>query len=291
MKRLLCLTAALLVGVAPHGAWAGGIRPPPVAAPDVRLVDSDLPQVLAPSRFAGPSAKGQVSIPQAAAPVAPAEAPGAVDRAGTGFFIGPDGTLLTASHVVEDCNRLQIVSKYVPRTWVSLLALDRAHDVALLRSIDQIATNFVRLAASAPVSARLLVLGYPVNAGLTDPAESWVALQNQNFPPRIGPLANPRAMLWMSAPLVTYGFSGGPIFDPTLEAVVGIVKGQVDGGYLRLIRDMPTSGIVIGPGMGDIGSFLKEEARYTPASAGGAGGGEAGLAMVKRATVHVLCWK
>jgi S1-C subfamily serine protease len=285
----------------PGGCLASGLDGPPPFIPlqlhpatslnqQVDPTTPTLPSVQAPGNPAVLPRGGQIALPSNT----PSEATSGVDRSGTGFFIGADGTMLTAAHVVEDCGRLQVVSKYVPRSWVSLLALDKTHDIALLRMVESATTSYVRLAVNAPSSPRLLVLGYPMNAGLTDPAESWVELENHNFPPRVGPLANPRAMLWMSAPLVTHGFSGGPIFDPVLDAVVGIVKGQVDGGYLRLLRDMPTSGIIIGPGTGDIGAFLKEEARYSPASIGqstGAVNSEAGLAAVKRATVHVLCWK
>lgn len=305
VKRLIvamavCLATALTV---PRSQAAPLDSPPPVTLFGLHPSDSSGIQVgpdgptesmhiQSPNRKPGAhSAGGQVAMPQAFAPKGvPDKGVATIERSGTGFFIGPDGTLLTAAHVISGCSSIQIVSKYLPRLWVSVLAADLNQDLALLRTVDTVSTSFVRLAINAPTSNRLLVLGFPANAGMTDPAESWVALENQKFPPKIGPLANPRAMLWMSAPLVTYGFSGGPIFDPSLDAVVGVVKGQVDGGYLRLLRDMPTSGIVIGPGSGDIGSFLKEEARYTPASAA-AVYGEAGLAMVKRATVHVMCWR
>ena len=300
------IRGSVLIGLAaPCAVLAASLdQPPPVTLLQLHPATSlnqqvdqttpTLPSVQAPGNPASFQRGGHVTLPSTGPMVGGTEGSSGVDRSGTGFFIGADGTLLTAAHVVEDCGRLQVVSKYVPRSWVSLLALDKPHDIALLRMVETATTSYVRLAVSAPASPRLLVLGYPMNAGLTDPAESWVELENQNFPPRVGPLSNPRAMLWMSAPLVTHGFSGGPVFDPSLDAVVGIVKGQVDGGYLRLLHDMPTSGIIIGPGAGDIGAFLKEEARYAPSSIGQATGtvnSEAGLAAVKRATVHVLCWK
>jgi hypothetical protein len=102
-------------------------------------------------------------------------------------------------------------------------------------------------------------------------------------------LANPRELLWISAPEVTHGYSGGPIFDPKLGAVVGIVKGEVEGGYLRLVRDIPTTGIAIGPGIDPLSAVLRREASYlavnlvsSPVSAS--------EETLRRATVHVLCW-
>jgi hypothetical protein len=88
---------------------------------------------------------------------------------------------------------------------------------------------------------------------------------------------------------VTQGYSGGPIFDPRTGAVVGIVKGEVDGGYLRLVRDMPTTGIVIGPGIGQISALVRREVPYAAVSLVSSPG-EAGVAWLRRATVHVLCW-
>jgi len=121
------------------------------------------------------------------------------------------------------------------------------------------------------------------------PSETRGTVENQKFPASIGSLASPRELLWMSAPSVTHGFSGGPIFDPKLGAVVGIVKGEVDGGYLRLVPDMPTTGVAIGPGIDHVGAMVR---RDVPAAAVStvAATGEAGEDTLRRATVHVLCW-
>jgi S1-C subfamily serine protease len=212
-----------------------------------------------------------------------------IGKAGTGFFVGDDGTLLTAAHVVNECSRMQVISKYLPRTWVSLVVADQEHDIAVLRAIGTHPPAIVRMAAGAPASAKLFILGYPASADLTTPAETWAVVENAKFPPGIGPLVNPRELLWMSAPGVEHGYSGGPIFDPKLGAVVGLVKGEVEGGYLRLVRDMPTTGIAIGPGVEHIAALLRRQAAYTPASFTAASG-ETGEDTLRRATVHVLCW-
>lgn len=213
-----------------------------------------------------------------------------IGKAGTGFFIGGDGSLLTAAHVVAGCRRMQVISQYVPRSWVSLVAADPERDIALLRTTDYRPGAVVRIASSAPSSSRLLVLGYPETAGLTNAAETWAVTENHKFPASVGPLANPREMLWISAREVTHGFSGGPIFDPRLGAVVGMVKGEVDAGYLRLVRDIPTVGMAIGPGVGEIGPFLKRELPYASTMLV-ASTGETRQDTLRRATVHVLCWQ
>ena len=46
--------------------------------------------------------------------------------------------------------------------------------------------------------------------------------------------------------------------------MVGLVKGEVEGGDLRLVRDMPTTGIAIGPGVEHIAALLRRQVAYTP---------------------------
>ena len=233
----------------------------------------------------------QVEVPAVVTPEQRAEEdPGvATGKAGTGFFIASDGILLTAAHVVNGCGRMQIISKYVARTWVSLVAADAAHDVAVLKAPDLRSPAVVRLADAPPSTGKLFILGFPESASLTAPAETWGVPENDKFPANIGPMANPRDLLWMSAPEVTHGYSGGPIFDPRQGAVVGLVKGEVDGGYLRLVRDMPTTGIAIGPGIQHIAALLRREVPYASVNLVSSPG-EAGQDTLRRATVHVLCW-
>src|ERR1700727_1731919 len=234
----------------------------------------------------------QVQVPIVVTPSQPgggAEDPDSKGRAGTGFFIGADGTLLTAAHVVKDCAHMQIISKYVPRAWVSLLGSDEETDVAVLKSAVR-PPAIARIASSAPISDKLYMLGYPESAGLTVPVDAWGVIENQKFPGSVGPLTNPRDVLWMSAPAVTHGFSGGPIFDPKLGAVVGIIKGEVDGGYLRLLPNMPTAGIAVGPGVTAIGDLVRHQVSYSAISLVSMPG-DAGQDALRRATVHVLCWR
>jgi S1-C subfamily serine protease len=233
----------------------------------------------------------QIRMPTVITPEkSPDEDAGATGKAGTGFFIGDDGTLLTAAHVATGCARMQIISQYVARTWVSLMAADQVHDIALLKAANLRPPAVMRLASAPPASGKLFILGYPSTAGLTVPAETWGVVENARFPANIGSLADPRELLWMLAPEVTHGFSGGPVFDPRTGAVVGMVKGEVDGGYLRLVPDMPTTGIAIGPGIEQIGALVRHEVPYAAVSLVSSLG-DAGVDTLRHATVHVLCWR
>jgi len=299
------LAATLWMGTAQApgvGVVAEGPLPEPVVTlldlhplkpgeiPDAKSLASSMPKIVRQGE-AAPDQR-QIQLPTVVMPVGPQNSDdpiGAIGKAGTGFFVSGDGTLLTAAHVVNGCSRTQVISKYVARTWVSVVALDRTHDIAILRATDLRPPAVARIASGAPAGEKLFILGYPASAGLTVAAGTWAVTQNQKFPPNIGSLANPRELLWMAAPDVTHGYSGGPIFDPKLGAVVGIVKGEVDGGYLRLVRDMPTTGIAIGPGTAHIGELLRREAPYTAVSLVSSAG-EGSEETLRRATVHVLCW-
>ncbi len=262
----------------------------PADYPNDPAAAATLPKVINRGDTAAPDQR-QIAMPAVVTPSgSPDEAKGAADgKAGTGFFIGDDGTLLTAAHVASGCSRLQIISKYVERNWASLVASDADQDIALLKASGVRPPAVVHLASVAPIGGKLIVMGYPATASLTVPAETWAVIENEKFPTNIGSLADPRDLLWMSAPDVTHGYSGGPIFDPRSGSVVGLVKGEVDGGYLRLVRNMPTTGIAIGPGIGSIGALVRREAPYAAVSLA-ASPGDTGLDAVRRATVHVLCW-
>ena len=239
----------------------------------------------------GASDARQIAMPVVVTPSRPQidEQGNLIGKAGTGFFIANDGTLLTAAHVVTGCSRTQIISSYIPRTWATVVASDQTHDIAILKAMDLQPPSIVRVAAVPPVSDKLVVLGYPASAGLLVAAETWAVTQNDKFPANIGGLANPRELLWISAPEVTHGYSGGPIFDPKLGAVVGIVKGEVEGGYLRLVRDIPTTGIAIGPGIDQLAAVLRREAPYLAVNLVSSPV-VTGEETMRRATVHVLCW-
>jgi S1-C subfamily serine protease len=299
----LTTTLALNADMAHERAVASAVTEPevtlldlhpvnPANYPDEPALAGGLPRVISGSDSgAAPADQRQIHMPAVVTPAQSAEeASGNADgKAGTGFFISDDGTLLTAAHVASGCNRMQIISKYVARSWVSPVASDQEHDIAILRAAGVRPPAVVRLAGVAPGSGKLFIMGYPATATLTEPAETWAVMENEKFPNNIGSLTNPRDLLWMSAPDVTHGYSGGPIFDPRSGAVVGLVKGEVDGGYLRLLRDMPTTGIAIGPGIASIAALVRREVPYAAVSLASAPG-DSGVEGLRRATVHVLCW-
>ena len=224
--------------------------------------------------------------------IGPSQPPKSAGKAGTGFFIAGDGSLLTAAHVVTDCRRIDIVSRLVKPTAADILASDAKQDIALLR-VPHLRPPAI-LPLGPPVGRRtshqVFVLGYPTSAGPTIPAETWATLENDKFPASAGAVADPREIVWIEAAAVTHGYSGGPILDPGSGVVVGIVKGMIDTSRLRFVPGMPASGVAAGPGAGRLAAFVREAAPYLdtdlPSDIG-----DAALDDARRATVHVICWQ
>lgn len=261
------------------------VAPPAVAVPTPAPLPSIAYDDLAPQRRDVPPLPAVAPLPAVIGPSPHPATP--IGTAGTGFFIADDGSLLTAAHVVTECRRTAIVSGYVRPTAVDIIATDARQDLALLRAPHLRPPGILPL--GRPVSHLLVVLGYPATAGPTTPAETWATLENDKFPAQVAALADSREMIWIEAPAVTHGFSGGPIFDPGNGAVVGLVRATITDPRLRQIRGMPTSGVAIGPGVERLNGFLRQQAPQFE-SARPSDTGNAAIEDARRATVHVLCW-
>jgi S1-C subfamily serine protease len=246
--------------------------PEPAALP--RIVSPDL----------SPDGTAMPSLPIVIEPSGPQNSAG---KAGTGFFIADDGSLLTAAHVVTGCRRTEILSRLVKPAAADILASDPQHDIALLRARHVHPPGILSL--GRPASHRMVVFGYPPSAGPIIPSETPATLENDKFPRPLNTLTDPRDVIWIEAAAVTHGYSGGPILDPDNGAVVGIVKGMVDTGRIGFVRGMPASGVTVGPGAGRLTSFLHQAAPDLDVAAP-SDTGDTVLDDARRATVHVMCW-
>jgi S1-C subfamily serine protease len=283
-------------------------RPAQLAQPDPTNVPTAPPvarRIAPPARVAAlptPALPGPVALPRVVSPDRPPDGtamsplPAVIEpsvpqkgggKAGTGFFIANDGSLLTAAHVVTDCRRAEILSRLVKPTAADILARDPIQDIALLRARHVRPPGILSL--GRPASHQMVVFGYPASAGPIIPSETSATLENDKFPQPLNSLTDPRDVVWIEAAAVTHGYSGGPILDPDNGAVVGIVKGTVDTGRLRPVRGMPASGVAVGPGAGRLTSFLHQAAPDLDMAAP-SDTGDTVLDDARRATVHVICW-
>jgi S1-C subfamily serine protease len=207
--------------------------------------------------------------------------------AGTGFFVASDGSLLTAAHVVSGCLRMRIASQWVRPTDVDMLAIDTGQDVALLHARNVTPPATLPVGRPAGPYGKLFVLGYPASGGPLIPTETWAVLENAQLQPAPAAFVDPSRRIWVAAPAIAHGFSGGPMLDPRNGAVVGIVRGMVDSTLLHAERAaIPASGMVIGPGSLPLTALLRQEGADNDALAMS---GDDALDAARRATVHVLC--
>ena len=206
--------------------------------------------------------------------------------AGTGFFVS-DHLVMTAAHVVPACGHVAIVSPRIPLSPVTIDARDRTNDIALLRTSGVAAPAVLTIGRPTDAGTRVFMLGYPASAGLTQPESTWGVLENDKL--RQVPTFNPRQHILMEASMVRHGYSGGAIFDPQSGKVVGIVRATLISKALHMVPGMPASGLAIGPGSALLDTFLQDEAPGTYAFPADQWGDDP-ISVLKRATVHVLCW-
>ena len=88
-------------------------------------------------------------------------------------------------------------------------------------------------------------------------------LENQRFPPTVNALANPRDMLWMSAPAVTHGYSGGPVFGLLVLAVFVpfLMVPAVIGSAITLMTRMQSASDSLGLMNCAIGVAIRNQER------------------------------
>ncbi|GAA0510050.1 S1C family serine protease [Deinococcus depolymerans] len=209
---------------------------------------------------------------------------------GTGFFISEDGLVLTAYHVVSG-GRLFQISTLSGRSYPArVTAFDAQADVALLKvNASAGGFPFLPLAPRAPrVGESVLAIGNSGGDYLQPRRGTLLGLNAQ-----AGRADFPQGTLEMSAPLAP-GDSGGPILDPTGQAI-GVVSyisldgsGQtrrsyavpvVEGGPLITAlragekRDVPVVGLLFDPvhsGQAGLdGAVISGVARRSPAERAG----------------------
>jgi S1-C subfamily serine protease len=162
---------------------------------------------------------------------------------GNGFFINRDGYLLTAAHVL---NQLSDVQPYIvmrlpmapPRLLkVMLIAIDREHDVAILRAFPnpfegKYQVRFLPLEVEKPARAQAVLAVALRPSRLRDPhtfdafvedRPSGEVLQYEFSQLDKG---RPETELLLFSHDVLLGDSGAPVVDAQSQAVVGLVEGR-----------------------------------------------------------------
>lgn len=158
---------------------------------------------------------------------------------GSGVIVHPDGWIVTAAHVVDEADLIEVEFVDGPAANAEIVTLSRTEDLALLK-VDKVPKKIV----VAPLGdsevlkpgMRLFAIGAPL--GLTHSVTSGVvsALRTDT---RKGP--HPSRLLQTDVP-INQGNSGGPLFNEDGE-VVGIASfiASKSGGSMGLNFAIPTS--------------------------------------------------
>ncbi len=144
--------------------------------------------------------------------------------AGTGFIVEPDGVIVTAWHVVDDVNKVEIQTQSGEvYDQVYLLSKDERKDIAILK-IPAFDLSIVTLGNSNEVDpgTPIIVIGNPLGI------EELQTTVTDGIVSGIRVLEEGHQVIQISAP-ISPGNSGGPVISDKGE-VVGVAAFKIIGG-------------------------------------------------------------
>ena len=192
---------------------------------------------------------------------------------GTGFFVGADGLVVTAAHVVASCRQIDVWSAVVPDLWATLLRASRGDDVALLH-VPVVAPAVLTGAAEPVMEGKLQAFGYSGGSNALVAEETRPLLVNARARP--GTPSDPRDILWLQDPVIRHGWSGGPVLDAEGRVAGMVVAVVPDPAAATRLLGAPLPGVAIAAGLTAL--------RIAPD-----GGAPAAPADIRRAVLHVRC--
>jgi S1-C subfamily serine protease len=154
---------------------------------------------------------------------------------GTGFFVSPDGFLLTAAHVVKNAKSITLETKQGTVS-ARVVQVDTANDAALLKAEGRFLCLAVTPSRNVKLGADVFTVGFP-NIDLQGAAPK---LTKGSINALSGIQDDPRAFQ-ISVP-VQPGNSGGPLLDATGN-VIGVVVSQLDAVKTALITGSLPQGV------------------------------------------------
>jgi S1-C subfamily serine protease len=160
--------------------------------------------------------------------------PPQVSTAGTGFFISPDGLVLTAHHVVEDAKSIEVVVPGGKRYTARVLLAQPGIDLAILET-DHRGDVFLPIPAAmdSTLGEQVFTIGFPATDILgSEPKFSDGTLSS------LSGLRGDASMLQVSVPIQP-GNSGGPLVNHRGEAIGVVVSAAAAGAFLRATGALP----------------------------------------------------
>jgi S1-C subfamily serine protease len=156
---------------------------------------------------------------------------------GTGFFVGPNGDILTSYHVVEGAEQIGCRTRDGTIHPATVSRISAANDLALLH-VNFKPSSYLGLAArgSARTGDRVFTIGYgaPSFLGISEPRFTEGTIS------ALSGAGAEDAYMQISVP-VQPGNSGGPLLNEQGQ-VVGVVAAQAAvGAFLKAVGTLPQS--------------------------------------------------
>lgn len=274
----------VLLGLLVGGCMGGSLpyAPPTLGnkAPETGVDASSQPSSVVNGADEGGHVQWRAAAPRAVQPL--------LDRGltarsmGTGFFVLPDGRLVTNGHVVSGCSSLSVELTDGTEALADLLAADPDKDLALVRAQVDASASAVFNDNPSLDGRAVAVIGYP-EYGLPriKPYLVWGSLT--------GPLVGDGRRYAFRGE-IRHGNSGGPVLDEA-GLVVGVVFAKVDtvAMFRKTGKDIEKVGFAITNDT--VLSFLKDHGVAAARSSGGGKKDEASLFLSGRQSiVRVICW-
>jgi peptidoglycan hydrolase-like protein with peptidoglycan-binding domain len=198
------------------------------------------------------------------------------ERMRSGFFVSPDGRVVTSAEAVASCGRVTLGDNVDAR----VLAMDDGLGVALLSPEQSLVPiGFARLQSGAPrLQSEIAVAGFPYGDALSQPTLTYGRLAD------LRGLAGEEQVrrLALSAEA---GDTGGPVFDATGSVLGVLLPGDMDGQ-----RQLPPD-VSFATNAAALATFLSENGVNPAASDAMAQVAPEDIAaLAADMTVRVSCW-
>jgi peptidoglycan hydrolase-like protein with peptidoglycan-binding domain len=198
------------------------------------------------------------------------------ERMRSGFFVSPDGRVVTSAEAVASCGRVTLGDNVDAR----VLATDDGLGVALLSpAVSLVPIGFARLqSATPPLQSDVAVAGFPYGDALSQPTLTYGRLTD------LRGLAGEEQVrrLALSAEA---GDTGGPVFDGTGSVLGVLLPGDMDGQ-----RQLPPD-VSFATNAAALATFLSENGVNPAASDAMAQVAPEDIAaLAADMTVRVSCW-